>query len=149
MRLDDIKPSDQVEDRRGGGGGGGFGLPGGGGPAHADGVRAVSAVTVKAMTWNVCGAPGPSCPLGAQPAELTKRIVQQMNGTEIGGRKVRPTTVFLQEICAGQVRTLRKTGRLARWSWAFAPFRSSVHGLKADPQDRPDRFSRQIAARDW
>src|SRR5437016_5231593 len=31
MRLDDIKPSDQVEDRRGGGGGGGFGLPGGGG----------------------------------------------------------------------------------------------------------------------
>jgi predicted metalloprotease len=30
MRLDDIKPSDQVEDRRGGGGGG-FGLPGGGG----------------------------------------------------------------------------------------------------------------------
>jgi uncharacterized protein len=31
MRLDDIKPSDQVEDRRSGGGGGGFGFPGGGG----------------------------------------------------------------------------------------------------------------------
>ena len=32
MRLDDIKPSDNVEDRRGqGGGGGGFRLPGGGG----------------------------------------------------------------------------------------------------------------------
>jgi uncharacterized protein len=31
MRLDNEKPSDNVEDRRGQGGGGGFGLPGGGG----------------------------------------------------------------------------------------------------------------------
>jgi uncharacterized protein len=31
MRLDNEKPSDNIEDRRGGGGGGGFGFPGGGG----------------------------------------------------------------------------------------------------------------------
>ncbi|WP_067450942.1 endonuclease/exonuclease/phosphatase family protein [Actinomadura macra] len=110
------------------------GLPGGGGPAHADGVREVSAVTVSAMTWNVCGAPGPGCPLGARPAELTQRIVQQINGTEVGGRKVRPTAVFLQEVCSGQVQTLKKTGRLARWGWAFAPF--STGPSCADGQGR-------------
>ena len=31
MKIDDLKPSDNFEDRRGQGGGGGFGLPGGGG----------------------------------------------------------------------------------------------------------------------
>lgn len=94
----------------------------GGGPAHADGLREVPDAMVTAMTWNVCGDAAPGCPLGARPAELTRRIVQQMNATEVGGRTVRTNAVFLQEVCAGQVQTLRRTGRLSRWSWAFAPF---------------------------
>ncbi|QXJ22944.1 endonuclease/exonuclease/phosphatase family protein [Actinomadura graeca] len=95
------------------------GLPGGG-PAHADGARGVSAVTVKVTTWNVCGTPAPGCPLGADPAALTRRIVQQVGGTEAGGHKGGPAAVFLQEVCSGQVQALKKSGR--RWNWAFAPF---------------------------
>ncbi|TDD89602.1 endonuclease/exonuclease/phosphatase family protein [Actinomadura darangshiensis] len=95
------------------------GLPGGGGPAHADGADAPrpAAVTINAMSWNVCG--GPGCPSGAAPAELAKEIVQRMGATEVGGRTVSTDAVLLQEVCEGQVRTFKKT--LGRWSWAFAP----------------------------
>ncbi|WP_243725484.1 endonuclease/exonuclease/phosphatase family protein [Actinomadura rubrisoli] len=107
----------------------------GGGPAHADGERGTPAVTIQAVTWNVCGEAAPGCPLGARPAELARRIVQQAASTEVGGRRVRPNAVFLQEVCAGQVQTLKKAGRLAKWSWAFAPFTRGP--ACADGQGRP------------
>jgi endonuclease/exonuclease/phosphatase family metal-dependent hydrolase len=94
------------------------GLPGGGGPAHADGsAPRPAAVTINAMSWNVCG--GPGCPSGAAPAKLAKDVVQRMRETEVGGRKVRTNAVLLQEVCEGQVRAFKKT--LNTWSWAFAP----------------------------
>lgn len=94
------------------------GLPGGGGPAHADGAaERPAAVTVNALTWNVCG--GPECPSGATPERLTKQIAARMQGTEVGGRKVRPNAVLLQEVCEGHVRAFKKT--FAKWTWAFAP----------------------------
>lgn len=97
------------------------GLPGSGGPAHADGVRQVRAVTITAMTWNVCGDAGPGCKLGAKPTELVGRISQQMRATEVGGREVATNAVFLEEVCEGHVRTLKITEWLRKWSWAFAP----------------------------
>ncbi|MBT2207181.1 endonuclease/exonuclease/phosphatase family protein [Actinomadura sp. NEAU-AAG7] len=97
------------------------GLPGGG-PAHADGARETPAVTISAMTWNVCGVPRPGCPLGGRPEELTRRITTRMNATEVGGRTVKTNAVFLQDVCSGQVKTLKRTGRFAKWTWAFAPF---------------------------
>ena len=42
MRLDNEKPSGNVEDRRGQGGGGGFGMPGGGGGAFPGGGRRIN-----------------------------------------------------------------------------------------------------------
>ena len=93
------------------------GLPGGGGPAHADSAaEPPAAVTVNAVTWNVCG--GPGCPSGADPGRLTKQVVQRMRGTEVGGRKVKTNAVLLQEVCEGHVRTFKKT--MATWAWAFA-----------------------------
>jgi endonuclease/exonuclease/phosphatase family metal-dependent hydrolase len=93
------------------------GLPGGGGPAHADGAaEPPPAVTINAVTWNVCG--GPGCPSGAAPAKLTKQVVQRMRATEVGGRKVRTNAVLLQEVCEGHVRTFKKT--MDTWTWAFA-----------------------------
>ncbi|SNR41958.1 endonuclease/exonuclease/phosphatase family protein [Actinomadura mexicana] len=95
------------------------GLPGGGGgPAHADGAAPrPAAVTINAVSWNVCG--GSDCPSGAAPAKLTKEIVQRMRATEVGGRTVRPNAALLQEVCEGQVRSFRTS--LPKWSWAFAP----------------------------
>ncbi|NDU75575.1 endonuclease/exonuclease/phosphatase family protein [Actinomadura sp. DSM 109109] len=94
------------------------GLPGGGGPAHADGAAPrPAAVTINAVSWNVCG--GPGCPSGAAPAKLTKEIVQRSRATEVGGRTVRPNAMLLQEVCEGQVRSFRTS--LPKWSWAFAP----------------------------
>ncbi|WP_433475683.1 endonuclease/exonuclease/phosphatase family protein [Spirillospora sp. CA-142024] len=94
------------------------GLPGGGGPAHADGAAPrPAAVTINAMSWNVCA--GPGCPSGAAPDRLAKEIVQRMRVTEVGGRKVSTNAVLLQEVCEGQVRTFKKT--LDKWTWAFAP----------------------------
>jgi endonuclease/exonuclease/phosphatase family metal-dependent hydrolase len=99
------------------------GLPGGGGPAHADSaVRPPAKATVKALTWNVCGAVQPGCPLGARPAELVKRVAEQLHATEVGGRKVRTNAAFLQEICSGQVQALKKASWFAKWSWAFAAY---------------------------
>lgn len=94
------------------------GLPGGGGgPAHADGAAPrPAAVTITAMSWNVCG--GPGCPSGAAPDRLAKDIVQRMRATEVGGRTVRTNAVLLQEICEGQVSTVKKA--MTGWSWAFA-----------------------------
>jgi endonuclease/exonuclease/phosphatase family metal-dependent hydrolase len=93
------------------------GLPGSGGPAHADGaVEPPPAVTINAVTWNVCGASG--CPSGAAPETLTKQIVQRMHATEVGGRKVKTNAVLLQEVCEGHVRTFKKS--MGSWSWAFA-----------------------------
>ncbi|WP_131737800.1 endonuclease/exonuclease/phosphatase family protein [Actinomadura roseirufa] len=94
----------------------------GSGPAHADGERRAPAVTIKAMTWNVCGGAAVGCPLGARPAELSRRIALQLNNVEVGGRKIRTNVALLQEVCAGQVETLKKSGRFGTWSWAFAPF---------------------------
>ncbi|MGP4023155.1 endonuclease/exonuclease/phosphatase family protein [Actinomadura sp. 3N407] len=95
-------------------------LPGGGGPAHADGAAArPDAVTINAMTWNVCGAAEPGCPLGTAPADLAGQIVQRMNTTEVGGRKVTTNAVLLQEVCEGHVRDFKKA--LGKWSWAFTP----------------------------
>ncbi|WP_141579539.1 endonuclease/exonuclease/phosphatase family protein [Actinomadura sp. WMMA1423] len=89
----------------------------GGGPAHADGAAdRPAAVTINALSWNVCG--GPGCPSGSAPARLAKEIVQRMRATEVGGRTVRPNAVLLQEVCEGQVRTFRTS--LPKWSWAFA-----------------------------
>ncbi|GAA4362380.1 hypothetical protein GCM10023088_03970 [Actinomadura verrucosospora] len=94
------------------------GLPGGGGPAHADGAAPrPAAVTINAVSWNVCG--GSDCPTGTAPAKLTKEIVQRMRETEVGGRTVRPNAALLQEVCEGQVRSFKTS--LPRWSWAFAP----------------------------
>ncbi|MFB4304799.1 endonuclease/exonuclease/phosphatase family protein [Actinomadura sp. GTD37] len=93
------------------------GLPGGGGPAHADGAAdRPAAVTVNAVTWNVCG--GSGCPSGAAPAQLTKQIVQRTRATEVGGRKVKTNAVLLQEVCEGHVRAFKKAA--ANWTWAFA-----------------------------
>lgn len=93
------------------------GLPGGGGPAHADGAEErPAAVTINAVTWNVCG--GPGCPSGAAPERLTEQIVQRTRATEVGGRKVRTNAVLLQEVCEGHVRAFKKT--LSTWTWAFA-----------------------------
>ncbi|XRQ09513.1 endonuclease/exonuclease/phosphatase family protein [Actinomadura welshii] len=96
-------------------------IPGGGGPAHADGAAAPApdAVTINAMTWNVCGDAEPGCPLGADPAALGEEIVQRINATEVGGREVTTNAVLLQEVCEGHVRGFKKD--LAGWSWAFAP----------------------------
>ncbi|URM97580.1 endonuclease/exonuclease/phosphatase family protein [Actinomadura madurae] len=106
------------------------GLPGGGGgPAHADGAAPrPAAVTITAMSWNVCG--GPGCPSGAAPAGAAKDIVQRMRATEVGGRKVRTNAVLLQEVCEGQLRTVKKA--MSGWSWAFAP--SPGGGTCADGQ---------------
>ena len=94
------------------------GLPGGGGPAHADGAAPrPEAVTINTLSWNVCG--GTGCPSGAAPAKLTKEIVQRMRATEVGGRTVRPNAVLLQEVCDGQVRSFKTS--LPKWSWVFAP----------------------------
>ncbi|MEV3921248.1 endonuclease/exonuclease/phosphatase family protein [Actinomadura coerulea] len=94
------------------------GLPGGGGPAHADGAAPrPAAVTINAVSWNVCG--GSDCPSGSAPAKLTKEIVQRMRETEVGGRTVRPNAALLQEVCEGQVRSFKTS--LPKWSWAFAP----------------------------
>ncbi|MFA1540338.1 endonuclease/exonuclease/phosphatase family protein [Actinomadura monticuli] len=93
------------------------GLPGGGDSAHADGAaEPPAAVTVNAVTWNVCGVPG--CPSGAAPAKLTKQVVQRTRATEVGGRKVKTNAVLLQEVCEGHVRAFKKT--MATWTWAFA-----------------------------
>lgn len=102
-------------------------IPGGGGSAHADGAVAradgaelgAEAVTINAMTWNVCGDAEPGCPLGTDPAGLGKKIVQRMKATEVGGRTVSTNAVLLQEVCEGHVRGFKKT--LGKWSWAFAP----------------------------
>ncbi|GAA4238869.1 hypothetical protein GCM10022254_56610 [Actinomadura meridiana] len=98
------------------------GLPGGGGPAHADSAanRPGAAVTVTAMSWNVCGGARPGCPLGAAPGRLTKEIVQRMRATQVGGRTVTANAVLLQEVCEGNVRAFKKVGWLSSWSWAFA-----------------------------
>ncbi|MFA1549689.1 endonuclease/exonuclease/phosphatase family protein [Actinomadura chokoriensis] len=107
------------------------GLPGGGGPAHADGAaEPPEAVTIKAVTWNVCG--GPGCPSGTAPAQLTKQIVQRMRATEVGGRKVKTNAVLLQEVCEGHVRAFKKT--MGTWTWAFAA--SSDGGACAQGQGR-------------
>ncbi|MFD0683818.1 endonuclease/exonuclease/phosphatase family protein [Actinomadura fibrosa] len=108
----------------------------GSGPAHADGAaRETPEATVTATTWNVCGAPEAGCPLGARPAELAGRIVQQLAGTEVGGRRVKPNAVFLQEVCDGQVQALRKAAQFRGWTWAFAP--SASGPACADGQGRP------------
>ncbi|NKZ04934.1 endonuclease/exonuclease/phosphatase family protein [Actinomadura latina] len=92
------------------------GLPGGGGPAHADApAPRPAAVTINAVTWNVCG--GPGCPSGAAPAKLTRQVVQRLRATEVGGRKVRTNAVLLQEVCEGHVRAFKKT--MGTWTWAF------------------------------
>ncbi|MGH3243740.1 MAG: endonuclease/exonuclease/phosphatase family protein [Spirillospora sp.] len=100
------------------------GLPGGGhapAAAHADGAEVpAAAVTINAVTWNVCGDAAPGCPLAADPAALAKQVEQRMHATEVGGRKVAPDAVLLQEVCEGHVRVFRKTGWMARWAWAFA-----------------------------
>ncbi|RFS86834.1 endonuclease/exonuclease/phosphatase family protein [Actinomadura spongiicola] len=97
------------------------GLPGGGGSALADGAAtSPDAVTIKAMTWNVCGDAKPGCPLGAAPTRLTKEIAQRMRETEVGGRKVTTNAVLLQEVCEGHVRAFKKVERLSTWTWAFA-----------------------------
>ncbi|MFG2020812.1 endonuclease/exonuclease/phosphatase family protein [Actinomadura geliboluensis] len=93
------------------------GLPGGGGPAHADApAPRPAAVTINAVTWNVCG--GPGCPSAAEPAALAKQIVQRTRATEVGGRKVKTNAVLLQEVCEGQVRTAEQS--TGTWTWAFA-----------------------------
>ncbi|MBO2464665.1 endonuclease/exonuclease/phosphatase family protein [Actinomadura violacea] len=99
------------------------GLPGGG-PAHADGAvrKPPPKATVTALTWNVCGTAEPGCPLGARPAELAKRVADQLHTTEVGGRKVRANAAFLQEICSGQVEALKKASWFASWSWEFAAY---------------------------
>ncbi|MEU8798293.1 endonuclease/exonuclease/phosphatase family protein [Spirillospora sp. NPDC048819] len=95
-------------------------LPGGGGPAHADGAAPrPDAVTINAMTWNVCGDADPGCPLGTAPAALGKQIVQRMGATEVGGREVATNAVLLQEVCEGHIRDFKKA--LGKWSWAFTP----------------------------
>ncbi|WUH99476.1 endonuclease/exonuclease/phosphatase family protein [Spirillospora sp. NBC_00431] len=99
------------------------GLPGGGPApaAHADGAAPPpDAVTINAVTWNVCGDAAPGCPLGADPAALARQVAQRMHATEVGGRKVAANAVLLQEVCEGQVRAFKKSGWTARWSWAFA-----------------------------
>ncbi|TYC18907.1 endonuclease/exonuclease/phosphatase family protein [Actinomadura syzygii] len=125
------------------------GLPGGGGPAHADGAAPrPAAVTVNAMTWSVCGAARPGCPLGAAPDALGKQIVQRIQGTEVGGRKVRTDAVLLQDVCEGHVRAFKKS--LPTWTWAFAASpgeascatgqgRSGVAIGTAQRLDRPER----------
>ncbi|TDB87732.1 endonuclease/exonuclease/phosphatase family protein [Actinomadura sp. KC216] len=99
------------------------GLPGEGGSApaaHADGaVQPPDAVTINAVTWNVCGGVEPSCPLGGDPAALGEQIAQRMKGTEVGGRTVAANAVLLQEVCEGHVRAFKKAD--SRWTWAFAP----------------------------
>lgn len=124
------------------------GLPGGG-PAHADGAEPrPAAVTVNAMTWNVCGAARPGCPLGTNPAALGRQVVQMIQATEVGGRKVKADAVLLQEVCEGHVRTFTKS--LPTWTWAFAASpgeascakgqgRSGVAIGTAAPLDRPER----------
>ncbi|QFG23018.1 endonuclease/exonuclease/phosphatase family protein [Actinomadura sp. WMMB 499] len=99
------------------------GVPGGGGPAHADSVaRELPSATVNAVTWNVCGDGGPECPLGTRPGELADRIAERAGETVVGGREVAPNAVLLQEVCAGQVDTLRETADLDAWSWKFAAY---------------------------
>ncbi|WP_067485322.1 endonuclease/exonuclease/phosphatase family protein [Actinomadura hibisca] len=100
------------------------------GPAHADGRRAPAPASVTAVTWNVCGDAEPGCRLGSQPAELTRRIVQQAGTAVVGGRKVRPNVLFLQEICSGHLTTLGRSAAMDGWSWAFAP------NTKADGKPR-------------
>ncbi|MFI6514623.1 endonuclease/exonuclease/phosphatase family protein [Spirillospora sp. NPDC050679] len=90
------------------------------GPAHADGGRAPAPASVTAVTWNVCGDAEPGCRLGSQPAELTRRIAQQARTTVVGGRKVRPDVLFLQEVCSGHLTALGKTASMDGWTWAFA-----------------------------
>ncbi|MFB4299774.1 endonuclease/exonuclease/phosphatase family protein [Actinomadura sp. NTSP31] len=99
------------------------GLPGGG-PAHADGAvrRPPPKATVTALTWNVCAAAEPGCPLGGRPAELAKRVADQLHSTEVGGRRVRTNAAFLQEICSGQVQALKRASWFAKWSWEFAAY---------------------------
>ncbi|TDC84270.1 endonuclease/exonuclease/phosphatase family protein [Actinomadura sp. 7K507] len=96
-------------------------LPGDGRPAHADGAATPppEAVTINAMSWNVCGDAGPGCPLGTAPSDLGEQIVQRMNSTEVGGREVATNAVLLQEVCEGHVRDFKKA--LVKWSWAFTP----------------------------
>ncbi|TMQ91326.1 endonuclease/exonuclease/phosphatase family protein [Actinomadura soli] len=100
------------------------GLQGDGGPApaaHADGAAPrPDAVTINAMTWNVCGGAEPGCPLGADPAALAGQAAQRMRTTEVGGRKVAANAVLLQEVCEGHVRAFKKTTGLSGWAWAFA-----------------------------
>ncbi|MQY05227.1 endonuclease/exonuclease/phosphatase family protein [Actinomadura macrotermitis] len=78
--------------------------------------------TITTMTWSACGDTAPGCPLGARPADLARRIVQESGGNLVGGRRVRADAVFLQEVCAGHVGALEKTAALRGWSWAFAPY---------------------------
>src|SRR5690606_6059414 len=97
-------------------------VQGGESPAHADAAvadPAPEAVTINAITWNVCGGAEPGCPLGTDPETLGDEILRRMDATEVGGRKVRPNAVFLQEVCEGQVRRFTTTAK--GWSWAFAP----------------------------
>ncbi|TDC56151.1 endonuclease/exonuclease/phosphatase family protein, partial [Actinomadura sp. KC345] len=96
-------------------------LPGDGRPAYADGAAAPrpEAVTVNAMSWNVCGDARPGCPLGSAPGDLGEQVVQRMGSTEVGGREVSTNAVLLQEVCEGHVRDFKKA--LGTWSWAFAP----------------------------
>ncbi|MFI0486352.1 endonuclease/exonuclease/phosphatase family protein [Actinomadura sp. 9N215] len=89
--------------------------------AHADGAAVrPDAVTINALTWNVCGGAEPGCPLGAAPAALAKQVAQRMHATEVGGRKVATDAVLLQEVCEGHVRAFKKAAVTSRWAWAFA-----------------------------
>lgn len=110
------------------------GVPGGG-PAHADSVaREMPSATVNAVTWNVCGEARPGCPLGGSPDELAARIAERAGTTVVGGREVEPNAVLLQEVCAGQVETLREEDGLDGWSWEFAAYPDG--GECADEQGR-------------
>ncbi|MFD0901207.1 endonuclease/exonuclease/phosphatase family protein [Actinomadura sediminis] len=110
------------------------GVPGGG-PAHADSVpRELPSATVNAVTWNVCGEARPGCPLGGDPDGLAAKIVERAGTTVVGGREVEPNAVLLQEVCAGQVDTLRDDDDLDGWSWEFAEYPGG--GECADEQGR-------------
>ncbi|WP_308286910.1 endonuclease/exonuclease/phosphatase family protein [Actinomadura parmotrematis] len=81
---------------------------------------AAEQVTLTALTWNVCGDVRPGCPLGARPAELARRISQQIAGTVVGGRRVGANAVLLQEVCSATVVAVGKTAAMHGWTWEFA-----------------------------
>ncbi|MEU5881114.1 endonuclease/exonuclease/phosphatase family protein [Spirillospora sp. NPDC047279] len=93
-------------------------------PALAD-PAPVPAATVSVLNWNVCGNNYSHCPLGAEPAELVQRIASHMKGGAVAGRPFKANAIFLQEVCAGQVKTLARAAALRSWSWAFAPAREA------------------------